>query len=105
MAFSLQAARALLEAVRREADGLGKPLAAAVMQRSTASLKGLAESQPAFFAQLSSLAHLPILAVGGGCLVFEAGQPVAALGVSGGSAEEDQAVCEAAIRSSGYSAE
>ncbi|WP_052863362.1 GlcG/HbpS family heme-binding protein [Streptomyces niger] len=53
--------------------------------------------------QVAPLAHHPrLMAVGGGCPVVELGETIGGLGVSGGSAEQDQRAAEAGLRMLGF---
>jgi uncharacterized protein GlcG (DUF336 family) len=79
-----------------------KAYTAAIMQRPASMLKGWADSQPAFFAQLSTMAQHPILATEGAVPIKHDGLVIGGLGVAGGTAAEDQQVCEEVLRALGY---
>lgn len=81
-----------------------KAYTAAVMQRPGHMLKKWQESQPVFFSQLSQLpgASLPILATEGGVTVKRDGGTLGGLGVAGGTAGEDQQVCDEVLAELGY---
>lgn len=81
-----------------------KAYSAAVMQRPTKMLMKWQESQPVFFSQLSQLpgAALPILATEGGVTLKKDGEIIGGLGVAGGTAGEDQQVCDDVLASLGY---
>lgn len=81
-----------------------KAYTSAVMQRPSKMLKGWAESQPGFFAQVSTMGHHPIVATEGGMTIKRDGQLLGGLGVSGGTGDEDQAICDAALAALGYEA-
>lgn len=82
-----------------------KAYTAAVMQRPSRMLKGWAESQPGFFAQVSTMGHHPIVATDGGMTIKKEGTLIGGLGVSGGTGEEDQQICDAALAALGYETE
>jgi uncharacterized protein GlcG (DUF336 family) len=79
-----------------------KAYTAAVMQRPCSMLKGWADSEPFFFAQVSGMGHHPIVATGGGFPLKREGEIIGAIGISGGTGEEDQSLAEAAIADAGY---
>ncbi|VCU70425.1 hypothetical protein PIGHUM_02497 [Pigmentiphaga humi] len=79
-----------------------KAYTSAVMQRPSKMLKGWAESQPGFFAQVSTMGHHPIVATEGGMTIKRNGQLLGGLGVSGGTGDEDQEICDAALHALGY---
>jgi len=79
-----------------------KAYTAAVMQRPTNMLKGWSKSQPEFFAQVSRMGHQPIVATDGGVTIKKGGELLGGLGISGGTGEEDQQICEAALSEAGY---
>jgi uncharacterized protein GlcG (DUF336 family) len=79
-----------------------KAYTAAIMQRPCSMLKGWAEGEPFFFAQVSGMGHHPIVATGGGFPLKRDGEIVGAIGISGGTGEEDQRVAEAVIADLGY---
>jgi uncharacterized protein GlcG (DUF336 family) len=79
-----------------------KAYTSAVMQRPSAMLKGWCDSQPQFFAQVSTMGHHPIVATGGGMTLRQKGVLMGGLGISGGTGEEDQQVAEDTLREAGY---
>src|SRR5262249_26521122 len=79
-----------------------KAYTSAVMQRPSKMLKGWAESQPGFFAQVATMGHHPIVATEGGMTIKKGGQIIGGLGVSGGTGDEDQDICDAALQALGY---
>jgi uncharacterized protein GlcG (DUF336 family) len=81
---------------------LAKAYTAAVMQRPGKMLKGWAESQPGFFAQVSRMGHQPIVATEGSVTIKKDGVLLGGLGVSGGTGDEDQQICEEALAMAGY---
>ena len=84
---------------------LAKAYTAAIMQRPTQMLKGWSKSQPEFFAQVSRMGHQPIVATDGGVTIKKGGELLGGLGISGGTGEEDQQLCETALAEAGYELE
>ncbi|MEV6162127.1 heme-binding protein [Streptomyces sp. NPDC052052] len=84
-----------------------KAYTAAVMQRPGNMLKKWQESQPVFFSQLSQLpgAAMPIMATDGSLTIKKDGEILGGLGISGGTAEEDQKVAEETLAALGYELE
>ncbi|MBW8481213.1 GlcG/HbpS family heme-binding protein [Actinomadura parmotrematis] len=81
---------------------ISKAYSSAVMERPTKMLKAWAEGNPAFFASLSQHAAQPIVATDGGVTIKRGGEILGGLGISGGTAEEDQQVCEEVLGGLGY---
>lgn len=79
-----------------------KAYTSAVMQRPSRMLKGWQDSNPVFFSQISQLANLPIVATDGGVTLKRDGEIIGGLGISGGTAEEDQEVADATLERLGY---
>jgi len=77
---------------------IAKAYTAAIMQRPTRMLKGWCDSQPSFFAQVSTMGHHPIVATDGGLTIKKNGQVLGGLGVAGGTGEDDQEIAVAALR-------
>lgn len=81
---------------------LTKAYTAAVMQRPSKMLEGWAGHNPTFFSQLSNLSMLPIVATGGGITVKRDGEIIGGLGVSGGTADEDEEIGAKVLGDLGY---
>ena len=80
----------------------GKAWAAAGMGVSSRVLAERAKSNPNFFVSLAATAHGKFLAQPGAVVVKDAaGTVIGAVGASGGTGEEDEAVCIAGIQSAG----
>lgn len=79
-----------------------KAYSAAVMRRPTNMLKVWSQSEPTFFSQVATMGMYPIVATEGGVPVKRDGEIIGGFGVSGGRPEEDQAICESALRGAGY---
>jgi uncharacterized protein GlcG (DUF336 family) len=82
-----------------------KAYTAAVMQRPSIMLKGWCKSQPEFFAQVSTMGHMPIVATEGGVTVRKDGVILGGLGVAGGTGDEDQEICDKVLAELGYDTE
>ena len=79
-----------------------KAYSAAIMQRPSRTLKGMAETQPAFFAQLSRMGLHPVVPVDGGMPIARGGQLMGGIGVTGASPGQDQEICDTALEQCGY---
>jgi len=79
-----------------------KAYTGAVMQRPGVMLKGWQDSQPGFFAQLSTMGLHPILAAEGALPIKRGGMLIGGVGVAGGTGPEDQELCENVLRELGY---
>lgn len=76
---------------------MNKAYTAASFQQPTEELRGLAGQ--AWFQSLVVSSNGRIMAGGGAVPIVEAGSVVGAIGVAGGTDEQDQRCCEAALRS------
>ena len=74
-----------------------KAYTAAIMKRPARDLLHWAESEPVYFNQVAQMGHQPIVATQGGMPVRPGSEIVGGIGVSGGTPEQDQACCEAAL--------
>lgn len=81
---------------------LSKAYSAAVMQRPTNQLKGWSNSDPVFFSQVATMGNHPIVATEGGITIKKNGAFRGGIGVSGGSPEEDQQICEQVLKETGH---
>ena len=81
---------------------LSKAYSAAVMQRPTYMLEGWRNSDPVFFTQVGRMGQHPIVATKGGYTLKRDGAIVGGFGVSGGSPDEDQKICEDVLRAAGF---
>jgi uncharacterized protein GlcG (DUF336 family) len=81
---------------------LSKAYSAAVMQRPTEMLENWRNSDPVFFTQVGRLGQHPIVATKGGYTLKRDGSIVGGLGISGGSPDEDQRICEDVVRAAGF---
>jgi len=74
-----------------------KAYTGAIMKRPARDLLHWAESEPVYFGQVARMGHQPIVATQGGMPVRPGSEIVGGIGVSGGTPEQDQACCEAAL--------
>lgn len=81
---------------------LSKACSAAVMQRPTSMLENWRNSDPVFFTQVGRMGQHPIVATKGGYTLKRDGVIVGGLGISGGSPDEDQKICEDVLRAAGF---
>lgn len=79
-----------------------KAYTGAIMQRPGTMLKGWAESQPGFFAQVATMGHQPIVATDGAITIKRNGELLGGIGVSGGTGPEDEETCIQALKQLGY---
>jgi len=81
----------------------GKAWAAIGMGASSRDLAERAKGNPNFFVTLASTAHGRFLPQTGAVLIRdEAGNVIGAVGASGGSGDEDEAICIAGLRAAGF---
>jgi uncharacterized protein GlcG (DUF336 family) len=79
-----------------------KAYTAAIMQRHSKMLMEWSNTQPQFFAQVSTMGHHPIVATGGGMTLRKDGAVIGGLGISGGTGEEDEALGQAVLIEAGF---
>jgi uncharacterized protein GlcG (DUF336 family) len=84
----------------------GKAWAAVAMGASSRALAGRAKDNPNFFVTLAATAHGKFLPQTGGVLIRDAkGAIVGAAGASGGTGDEDEAVCAYGVEQAGFVAD
>ena len=84
----------------------GKAWAAVAMGASSRALAGRAKDNPNFFVTLAATAHGKFLPQTGGVLIRDAGGAiVGSAGASGGTGDEDEAVCAFGIEQAGFVAD
>lgn len=84
----------------------GKAWAAVAMGASSRALAGRAKDNPNFFVTLAATAHGKFLPQTGGVLIRDAkGAILGAAGASGGTGDEDEAVCAFGIEQAGFVAD
>ena len=82
----------------------GKAWAAVGMGASSRALANRAKTNPNFFITLAATAHGKFLPQPGGVLIRDAaGAIVGAAGASGGTGDEDEAICAAGVLAAGLS--
>jgi glc operon protein GlcG len=74
-----------------------KAVGAAVWHRDGDQLAGVQEQRAGFFASVSALTRLPLMAADGSVVVRDGGAVLGAVGVSGAKPEEDRACAEAGL--------
>jgi uncharacterized protein GlcG (DUF336 family) len=79
-----------------------KAYTAAIMQRHSRMLMEWSNTQPQFFAQISTMGHHPIVATGGGMTLRRDGIIIGGLGIAGGTGEEDEQLGESTLAEAGY---
>ena len=84
----------------------GKAWAAVAMGASSRALAGRAKDNPNFFVTLAATAHGKFLPQTGAVLIRDAsGEIIGAAGASGGTGDEDEAVCAYGIEQAGFVAD
>jgi len=84
----------------------GKAWAAVAMGASSRALAGRAKDNPNFFVTLAATAHGKFLPQTGGVLIRDAGGAIlGSAGASGGTGDEDEAVCAYGIEQAGFTAD
>ena len=74
-----------------------KAYTGAIMKRPARDLLHWAESEPVYFASVAQMGHVAIVATQGGMPVRPGSEIIGGIGVSGGTPDQDQACCEAAL--------
>src|SRR4249920_266055 len=83
---------------------IGKAWGAVGMGESSRSLSERLKERPAFLGALSTMSQGKVVPVPGGVLILEGADIVGAVGVSGGTAEEDEACAIEGIKAAGFTA-
>ena len=84
----------------------GKAWAAVAMGASSRALAGRAKDNPNFFVTLAATAHGKFLPQTGGVLIRDSsGTIVGSAGASGGTGDEDEAICAYGIEQAGFTAD
>src|ERR1700692_1009696 len=81
----------------------GKAWAAVSMGASSRALLERARDNPIFFGALPTTAQGKFLAQTGAVLIKNAGEIIGAVGASGGTGDEDEAICMAGVEAAGMS--
>ncbi len=85
----------------RVAIATGKAWAAVSMGASSRTLGERARDNPTFYGALPATAQGRFLAQTGAVLIKHAGEIIGAVGASGGTGDEDEAVCMAGVEAAG----
>ncbi len=98
-----------IKAIKRE-DGasllrpdiaIGKAWGAVGMGESSRQLSERLKDRPAFLGSLSTMSNGKVVPVAGGVLVMDGNEIIGAVGVSGGTADEDELCAIAGIKAAG----
>src|SRR5258705_11018015 len=81
---------------------IGKAWGAVGMGESSRSLSERLKERPAFLGALSTMSQGKVVPVPGGVLIMDGNDIVGAVGVSGGTAEEDEACAIEGIKAAGF---
>jgi uncharacterized protein GlcG (DUF336 family) len=88
--------------ILRPQIALGKAWGAVGMGESSRSLGERLKERPAFLGALSTMSQGKVVPVPGGVLILDGDEIVGAVGVSGGTAEEDEACAVEGIKAAGF---
>ncbi|MGZ9243619.1 MAG: GlcG/HbpS family heme-binding protein [Candidatus Binatia bacterium] len=81
---------------------IGKAWGAVGMGESSRSLSERLKERPAFLGALSVMSQGKVVPVAGGVLIIDGADIIGAVGVSGGTADEDEACAIAGIEAAGF---
>jgi len=81
---------------------IGKAWGAIGMGESSRSLSERLKERPAFLGALSTMSQGKVVPVAGGVLIMDGNDIVGAVGVSGGTADEDEACAIEGIKAAGF---
>jgi uncharacterized protein GlcG (DUF336 family) len=90
--------------ILRPQIAIGKAWGAVGMGESSRSLSERLKERPAFLGALSTMSQGKVVPVAGGVLILDGNDIVGAVGVSGGTAEEDEACAIEGIKAAGFTA-
>ena len=90
--------------ILRPQIAIGKAWGAVGMGESSRALGERLKERPAFLGALSTMSQGKVVPVPGGVLIMDGNEIVGAVGVSGGTAEEDEACAIEGIKAAGFSA-
>jgi uncharacterized protein GlcG (DUF336 family) len=88
--------------ILRPQIAVGKAWGAVGMGESSRSLGERLKERPAFLGALSTMSQGKVVPVPGGVLILDGDEIVGAVGVSGGTAEEDEACAVEGIKAAGF---
>ena len=81
---------------------IGKAWGAVGMGESSRALSERLKERPAFLGALSDMSHGKVVPVAGGVLIMDGADLIGAVGVSGGTADEDEACAIEGIKAAGF---
>lgn len=90
--------------ILRPQIALGKAWGAVGMGESSRSLGDRLKERPAFLGALSTMSQGKVVPVPGGVLIMDGDDIVGAVGVSGGTADEDESCAVEGIKAAGFTA-
>src|SRR6476646_4636290 len=88
--------------ILRPQIAIGKAWGAVGMGESSRQLSERLKERPAFLGALSTMSQGKVVPVAGGVLIMDGDDIVGAVGVSGGTAEEDEACAIEGIKAAGF---
>ncbi len=88
--------------ILRPQIAIGKAWGAVGMGESSRALSERLKERPAFLGALSTMSQGKVVPVAGGVLIMDGDDIVGAVGVSGGTAEEDEACAIEGIKATGF---
>ena len=88
--------------ILRPQIAIGKAWGAVGMGESSRALSERLKERPAFLGALSTMSQGKVVPVPGGVLIMDGNEIVGAVGVSGGTAEEDEACAIEGIKAAGF---
>ena len=90
--------------ILRPQIAMGKAWGAIGMGESSRSIGERLKERPAFLGALSTMSHGKVVPVAGGVLIMDGDEIVGAVGVSGGTADEDESCAIEGIKAAGFAA-
>jgi uncharacterized protein GlcG (DUF336 family) len=88
--------------ILRPQIAIGKAWGAVGMGESSRSISERLKERPAFLGALSTMSQGKVVPVAGGVLIMDGNEIAGAVGVSGGTAEEDEACAIEGIKAAGF---
>ena len=88
--------------ILRPQIAIGKAWGAVGMGESSRALSERLKERPAFLGALSTMSQGKVVPVAGGVLIMDGDEIIGAVGVSGGTADEDEACAIEGIRAAGF---
>ena len=88
--------------ILRPQIAIGKAWGAVGMGESSRALSERLKERPAFLGALSTMSQGKVVPVAGGVLIMDGDEIIGAVGVSGGTADEDEACAIEGIKAAGF---